>query len=128
MSRYVEFNPNPQKRRVGDCAVRAMVKAVGNDWETAYSELAIEGYIHGDMPSANSVWGAFLRKNGFKKALLPDDYPDDYAVKDFCDDNPHGTFVLALAGHVVAVVDGAYYDSWNSGDEAILYYWYRKDE
>lgn len=128
MSQFVKFNPNPKRKRVGDCSVRAMSKAIGKDWETAYLELAVEGFLIGDMPSANVVWGAYLRRNGFKKTMLSDECPDDYSVKDFCDDNPEGIFVLALTGHVVAVIDGTYYDSWDSGDEAILYFWYRKDE
>ena len=27
MSRWIEFNPNPKRRRVGDCAIRACCKA-----------------------------------------------------------------------------------------------------
>ena len=29
------FNPNPLAARVGDCAVRAVCKAIGADWENA---------------------------------------------------------------------------------------------
>ena len=40
---------------------------------------------------------------------------------------PHGTYVLATNNHVVAVVDGNYYDTWDSGDETPIYVW-RKEE
>lgn len=33
---FTEYNPNPAGRRVGDCAVRAVAKALDTDWETAY--------------------------------------------------------------------------------------------
>ena len=34
---WVEYNPNPSGRRVGDCAVRAVAKALNVDWETAWA-------------------------------------------------------------------------------------------
>lgn len=53
---FIEYNPNPVGRRVGDCAVRAVAKALKLDWETAYVLLTINGFSMGDMPSADSVW------------------------------------------------------------------------
>ena len=81
-----------------------------------------------DMPSANAVWGSYLRKKGFVREIIPNTCPDCYTVEDFCRDNPKGTYILALSGHVVAVIDGKYYDTWDSGDEIPIYYWYRKDD
>ena len=46
-----------------------------------------------------------------------------YTVEDFCQDNPQGTYILAIDGHVVCVQDGKFYDSWNSGKEIPIYYW-----
>lgn len=60
-----EFNNNPVGRRVGDCAVRAISKALDTDWESAYILLVSNGFAMGDMPSADSVWGATLRQKGF---------------------------------------------------------------
>lgn len=80
-----------------------------------------------DMPSSNAVWGAYLRRLGFVKEMLPDYCPDCYSVRDFCLDHPYGQYVLMLSGHVVAVEDGCYYDTWDSGDEIPLFYW-RKEQ
>ena len=52
---YIEYNPNPTGRRVGDCAVRAVAKALKVDWETAYMLLTMNGFSMGDMPSSDSV-------------------------------------------------------------------------
>ena len=81
----------------------------------------------GDLPSANSVWGAYLRNRGFKRAIVPNTCPDCFTVEDFCREHPRGMFVLALDGHVVTVVDGDYFDTWNSGNEPVLYYWYKEE-
>lgn len=120
---WVKYNPNPCNKNVGDCVVRAISKALNTDWESAYAGLSTMGYVMADMPSANHVWGAFLRRNGFKKYIVDDKGIDNYTVEDFCTDNPKGLYVLALSGHVVCVVDGKYYDSWDSGAEVPLYVW-----
>lgn len=125
---WKEYNPNPTARRVGDCAVRAIAKALDLDWEQAFALVAANAFAMGDMPSADSVWGATLRQHGFYRAAIPNTCPDCYTAADFCKDHPRGTFVLGFGGHVATVQDGVLYDSWDSSNEIPIYYWYRKDE
>ena len=125
---WKEYNPNPVARRTGDCAVRAIAKALDVDWETAYIMLVTNGYAMGDMPSADSVWGATLRQNGFYRKALPDECPDCYNVLDFIMEHPEGTYVLGFGGHVATVQDGDLYDSWDSSMEIPQFYWYQKEE
>lgn len=124
---FVEYNPNPIGRRVGDCSVRAIAKALDVSWETAYIMMTINGVEMGDMPSADSVWGSVLRQAGFYRTALPDECPDCYTAEDFCRDHPHGTFVLGFGGHVATVIDGDLYDTWDSSQEVPQFYWYRKE-
>lgn len=124
---WIRYNPNPTSRNVGDCAVRAIARALDIDWENAYIMIVKNGYAMGDMPSADSVWGAVLRQNGFYRKAIPNTCPDCYTAADFCRDNPYGTFVLAFGGHVATVVDGNLYDSWNSSQMIPVYVWYRKE-
>jgi hypothetical protein len=126
---YIEFNPNPANRRVGDCAIRAIAKALDIDWETAYAKIVVNGYFMGDVPSADSVWGSVLRQNGFYKETIPNTCPDCYTADDFARDHPDGVYVLGFGGHVATVKDGVLYDSWNSSNEIPIYYWHkRKDD
>lgn len=124
---WIEYNPNPTGRRVDDCAVRAVSKALNTDWETAYALICANGYAMGDMPHANSVWGAVLRQNGFYRKSIPDTCPDCYTAEDFCRDNPIGVFVLGFGQHVATVVNGDLYDSWNSSKSIPQYVWYLKE-
>ena len=94
---WTHYNPNPAGRNVGDCTVRALSKALDQDWYTTYLGLCVEGGLMGDMPSANAVWGAYLRRHGFRRELAPED--------------------------VVCIRDGVLYDSWNGENEIVLYYW-----
>ena len=121
------YNPNPGGNRVGDCTVRALCKATGKDWEPTFCALSLEGFMRRDMPSANHVWGAYLKRHGFRRNVIPNDCPDCYTVADFCRDHPKGLFVLAISGHVVAVEDGNWYDTWDSGAEVPIYYWTREE-
>ncbi|MBR0092838.1 MAG: hypothetical protein IJP92_14190 [Lachnospiraceae bacterium] len=53
---------------------------------------------------------------------MPDTCPRCYTVERFCEEYPEGTYLVATGTHVVAVVDGNYYDAWNSGKEQITHY------
>lgn len=120
---WKEYNPNPNKLRVGDCVIRAISKVLNQPWEKTYIDLCAYGLMYCDIPSANHVWGAYLRSKGFDRHIIPSSCPDCYTVRDFAEENPQGEYVCAISGHVVAVVDGNYYDTFDSGDMAPIYYW-----
>lgn len=124
MSRWRHYNPNPiGKAGVGDCSVRAISAALGVDWETAYRILVEMGYQLADMPSSNSVIGAVLRDNGFKRYAVSNSCPDCFTAEQFAEDHPEGTYVLAFDGHVACVRDGMILDAWNSSAEYPQFYW-----
>lgn len=123
-----KFNNNPTGRVVGDCAVRAVSVALGIDWESAYDLISATGYDMGDMPSSDSVFGAVLRMNGFRKAIIPNECPDCYTAADFAEDHPRGVYVLGFGGHVATIRDGDLFDAWDSSNEIPQYVWYRKEK
>ena len=120
---YKFYNPNPAGRFVGDCTVRAICKLTDQDWDSVYAGTTFEGFLRKDMPSGNATWGAYLVRKGYRRSFIPDNMLGYYTVKDFCSDHPVGKFLLALDQHVVTVVDGNYYDTWDSGNELPIYYW-----
>jgi hypothetical protein len=124
---WVEYNPNPTARRVEDCSIRAIAKALDTDWETAYALITSNGFAMGDMPHSNSVWGSVLREHEFYRDVIPNTCPNCYTAEDFTRDHPKGTFVLGFGQHVATVKDGDIYDSWNSSKEIPQYYWYKKE-
>ena len=122
-----EYNPNPNGRRVGDCAVRAVSAALGIDWESAYCLLANAAFQMGDMPSSDSVWGAVLRMHGFKRRAVPDTCPDCYTAEAFAAEHPEGVYVLGFGGHVATVVGGDLFDSWDSSQLVPQFYGYQEE-
>ncbi len=126
MSLFKYYNPNPEKSRVGDCPVRAICKATGQEWNRVYAALCAYGLHMKDMPSANHVWGRYLRELGYRRYLIDDDVEDN-TVAGFCRGHPIGTYILAIDGHVVCAADGFYFDSWDSGNEIPIYYWVKEE-
>lgn len=126
MSAWVEYNPNPVGRRVGDCAVRAVARALGIGWEAAYMLIAANGLQMRDMPTSDSVWGAVLRQHGFRRYAVPNTCPECYTAEDFARDNPDGVYVLGFGGHVATIEDGALYDSWDSSTLTPQYFWHKE--
>ena len=125
---WIKYNPNPVGNYVEDCVQRAMSAALGVSWDDA-SDIVHEFAKNMGLPEHNdAVWGAVLRKNGFYRKVIPNSCPDCYTVEDFCADHPHGVYVLKVSNHVVTIIDGNAYDSWNSLMEIPQYYWYRKEE
>lgn len=119
---YVNLNTNPSGKHVGDCVVRALCIAMDDTWENVYADLTMVGRYMYDMPNSNAVWAEYLKMNGFHSYSLPDTCPSCYTIKEFAQDHPIGTFVVATGSHVVAVVDGDYYDTADSGNEVPIYY------
>lgn len=122
---YVNYNPNPLGKNVGDCVIRCLTLALPQTWQGAYVQLCVKGLKMFDMPSANHVWGALLKEHGYSRHALPNECPDCYTIREFCQDHPQGHFVVATGTHVVMVINGDYLDSWDSGDETPLYYFER---
>ena len=126
MNRWIRYNANPDRHRTTDCTVRAISLALDESWDDVYDDLCAIGKELRLMPIDNAAWGAYLRRRGFTRHVVPDTCPDCYSVKDFCRDHPLGVFLLALDGHVVTIIDGFYYDTWDSGSKIPLYYWQQR--
>lgn len=47
---YINFNPNPDRKLVGDCVIRAISKAMNQSWDDTYIGLMLQGYSMHDMP------------------------------------------------------------------------------
>lgn len=124
---FVYHNENPENIQTEDCVVRSIALFLGDSWENIYTDLTMQGFYMHSMPSANRVWMHYLYENGFRKISIPDMCPHCYTIQMFAYDHPVGTYLVGTGSHVVAVIDGDYYDTWDSGDEVAIYYWEKGD-
>ena len=123
---YSYYNPNPIKnKRVGDCVVRAISKALNQSWEETYIELSLLGYIMGDWGSSNAIWNAYLKSKGFIREIVSNDCPECYTIEDFCNEHPKGVFVIGTGTHCVTIENGCVFDTWNSSGETPIYFYHK---
>ena len=124
---FVFYNPNPAGKLVGDCVIRAISKVEGQSWEDTVVGIVAEAFKLCDMPSSNYVWGSYLKSKGYARKNLPDTCPDCYTVRQFCEEHPDGKYIVATGTHAVAVVKNIY-DTWDSSDEVVMYYWEKEGD
>lgn len=121
---FIKFNNNPRNNyRAGDCVIRAISIVTGDSWETIYTDLCVEGFSVGEWGNNNGVWDGYLRRRGFTRHICPNDCPYCYSIADFADEHKSGKYIAATGRHAVAIVDGNYVDSWDSGAEVPIYYY-----
>ena len=116
---YVTYNPNPKGLKVGDCVIRALSKALNKSWADIYIDICVKGLEMADMPSSNIVWGTYLMEKGYHRV----ECPELMTVNEFTKKHNKGTYILGTGTHVITVIDGDYYDAWDSGDAVPYYYW-----
>lgn len=122
-NRWVKYNPNPNGNNTGDCTIRAYCKAEGLDWDEAYDIASRYGKDMKMLPDDNKVvekimtteFGYTLHKHKKDSAKK--------TVNEFAVEHPFGTYVVNVRHHVVAVVDGRFYDTWDSGKRSISGYY-----
>ncbi len=123
---WIKYNNNPLRLNVGDCTVRAICVVTNSSWDDVHEALCEHARAMADMPSADRVWWSFLEELGFTRKKILDRCPECYTVRDFCRDHPTGVYVLGPHEHAVAVINGDYYDAWDSGDTVPTYYLTRR--
>lgn len=123
---WIKYNANPVSIRTEDCAIRAVSVALGISWDDAFDLIAHNAKQMGNVMHSNAVFGSVLRQHGFIREIIPNSCPDCYTIKDFCREYPEGVYVVGTGSHVVAVINGDYIDTWDSGNEIPIYFWKEK--
>lgn len=129
---YIHYNDNPGSLNVGDCVIRAISLALNYNWFMVHDELSFLSRKMLDMPSSNRVWKTYLKEKGLIETYIENKCPNCFTVEQFTKMHPVGTFILSTCEytkaegilvtgtHVVTVIDGNYYDTWDSGGDIPL--------
>jgi hypothetical protein len=123
-------NPNPEwentkslKWNRPDCVIRAVALATGLSWVEAYDFLSAKARRDFTVPNdgtrlrdwlaeACATWNAVEVKPG-KKRL---------DAEGFAKSHPEGRYILRLAHHEAACVDGVILDAWNCSAKCVYGY------
>lgn len=120
---WIPANPNPAKKNVPDCVIRAICIALNKPWLETSDELYDVARHDYSISSDDHVWGHYLYMLGFKPFLLPENCPACVTIQAFTEMYPTGTYIIGTGSHAVAVINGDYYDTWDSGMEMPTFFW-----
>lgn len=120
--RWHEYNPNPKERNIGDCTLRSYCAAFGISWDKAFdiaSKVAKENSSMIQYVADKVLVEEFncVVDEKYNKKIVKS--KDRIKVNEFALSHPYGTYILHVPKHQVTVINGEYWDSWDSGDKKI---------
>ena len=120
---YKEFNKHPKGIKTSDCVVRAISTALDIDYLECRRQL---NKAKNDLGFGSYKDTKFLYKyfDGYPRLIFK-------AIKgeprlkgsDFCELHPKGSFVLKMAGHLSACIDGLILDTWDCSYRSVYTAW-----
>lgn len=119
-------NVNPKNRKTGDCVVRALSIATGNDYVSVYQELFDISLKTGYILNEKRVEDKLLERYGFIKHKQPRKYDGTkYTIGEIdklvdCDNN---VVVIRCAHHLTVVQSGKIIDTWDCRNKCISNYY-----
>lgn len=128
---YYQPNDKDLKDKTGDCQVRALSKVLGLSWVEAFDitiPICRELQTYTIFDSNHDKTKAAMEALGFCYTGISNKKGSKRpTVWKFAKDHPAGKYILSLAHHVVACVDGKYFDTWDSGEKSLYGYYTRID-
>ena len=105
---YRYYNANPMLNNIEDCSIRALSVAENISWDEAYRILSDYARKRGLMLSSVMSIEQFLDDNYNRVCNY------DMTVQDFIEENPYGTYLITMPGHITVVKDGINYDTFST--------------
>ena len=107
----------------GDCSIRALANAISCSWVDAFDYLTKKDRRDFNVPNdsrgfrnwvveGGAVWNHCPAMKGKKRMT----------ALDFAKTHPSGRYVLQVASHETACVDGVILDAWNCGEKCVVGY------
>ena len=135
-------NANPKNRMTGDCAYRAISVAVGQDYNETVMEMAKMHCETGYEAISKKGVENYLKKLGWVKHPQPKhDDGTKYTGAEFCRElaeeiycgkfksgsDPNRSIIANIGGHhIVAIIDGMIWDTWDSSGKCVGNYWTKR--
>lgn len=138
LAKLYKYNANTQNKNTGDCVARSISLALGMDYDEVKRGLKKVGHEM-NLPGWNYFRGftQYIREQvgydiSWRKPV--DVFNRSMTVEEFSQELNTGTYLI-LCGkvegaqtHMVACIDGNYYDSWDSSNRIVSYFMVIDDE
>lgn len=129
--RFQYYQPNKLdlKDEYGDCTVRALSKALDVSWLEAFDAMipiCREEQTTNIFSVPAKKRATLLERLGFTYTGVSNKKGTKRPTVDtFAKEHPSGRYIVNLANHEVAVVDGKYFDTWDCGGCSVYGYYER---
>ena len=121
------YQPNDHK--CGDCAIRAVSKALNVSWNVSLDILSYSAFKIKEPPTSCDNITEALKMYGFKWVpIKPKRGEKRPTVSQFAKEHSDSTYICRVSGHIVCAKDGKYYDIWDSGDKSLYGYWEKNND
>lgn len=122
---YKFLNLHPEGKIVGDCVKRAIACAEGKPYIEVKRELnRLKKQTKCSSFNDRKNINAYMEKNGHVKLSFPAIKGESRMNgKRFCETFPRGRYILNMAGHLTACVDGVIYDTWDCSNKCVYNAW-----
>jgi hypothetical protein len=132
-STFHYYNANPKNKIASDCVIRALCTAMEEPYEKVYRELLEVSLKCGYVLNEKKCYERYLKEKGWVKHSQPRKKDNTkYTGKEWCEEvqthrHWYSPQMIASIGghHIVAVMFGQVYDTWDSTNKCIGNYWER---
>jgi hypothetical protein len=120
---FKEYNAHPKGLITTDCVVRAIATATGSDYMETRRELNRRkrelGYT--SYKDTKFLYDYF---KGYPRLIFkPVKGEPRIKGSDFTELHPKGSYILKMAGHITACVDGIILDTWDCSYRSVYTAW-----
>lgn len=118
------FNANPKNKITDDCVIRAISTVLKQDYVVTYRELFEMSLKTGYMVNSKQNYAKYLKAKGWVKNNQPRKWDNTkYTGEEFCRLVSKDCIAHIGGHHIVAIIGGRIYDTWDSSDGCIGNYW-----
>ena len=125
---YIYFQPNKKdlKDKYGDCVIRSLCKALNMEWLDVFDEMQPMSREMQVPFNCRPCYEKYIESKGLKYYGISNKKGSKRpTVESFAKEHKEGTYILRVAHHLVTVVNGYYYDTWDCGKKSLYGYWER---
>ena len=124
-------NPNPHWAKMrgyrwdrDDCVIRALANAISCTWLEAFDFLTKKARRDFNVPNDSGGFRKWITENGASWSYCKAEKgkPRMTALQ-FAETHPEGHYIIVIASHYTACVDGVILDAWNPGESAVVGYY-----
>lgn len=118
------MQPNPtepdRRSKKGDCVIRAFSIAADITWLEAFDVLVENARKTYNVPNGQQNYEQVFASLGYtSSSIKAEKGKKRMTLEGFCKSHPKGRYIVSVANHLTAVVDGVCYDTWNPANKCV---------